>query len=265
MLWPAPSGNDARRAAPMTYASYVRVDGPERSASRYDRLEPIFQQMQHAAARVLRFDENYYSTVYRDYGKQTPRTKLAFYQSLLDHAMGVSRPGTRLLDVGCAFGDFLRNAPRQWDLVGSDINEYALDEARKRDSTITYFDGAFPPESAGTFDAVTALDVLEHMPAFDAVVEQIGDRLRPGGTFHFVVPVYDGPLGWVVHTLDKDPTHVHKMSRKFWLDYAASRFEIVKWTGIVRWMPPIGSYIHVPTDRLRAISPGIAVLCRRAG
>jgi hypothetical protein len=69
--------------------------------------------MQHAATRVVRFDENYYSTVYRDYGKQTSHAKLAFYQGLLDQAIGASHPATRLLDVGCAFGDFLRNAPRQ--------------------------------------------------------------------------------------------------------------------------------------------------------
>jgi hypothetical protein len=51
-----------------------------------------------------------------------PVRNLRFYQSLLNHAMGVSRPGTRLLDVGCAFGDCLRNTPRQLDLVGVEVN-----------------------------------------------------------------------------------------------------------------------------------------------
>ena len=220
--------------------------------------------MHHAVARSVRFDENYYTSVYRDYGKQTPSSKLAFYQSLLDEGLGARQAGTRLLDLGCAFGDFLHNAPPRWKRFGADINEFAVREARKRDCSITFFSGAFPPESAGTFDAITALDVLEHISDVEQIVARIHARLRPGGVFLFVVPVYDGPLGWVVHTLDKDPTHLHKMSRSFWLDFARERFEIVKWTGIIRWMPPVGSYIHVPTELMRTISPGIAVLCRKA-
>lgn len=221
--------------------------------------------MHHGVARDLAFDEHYYTSVYRDYGKQTPSTKLDFYQRLLDQTAGARGAGTRLLDLGCAFGDFLRNAPSAWDRIGVDVNVYAVDEARKRGGNITFFDGAFPPESIGSFDVITAFDVLEHIPDVDAIVEQIHARLRPGGVFLFVVPVYDGPLGWVVHTLDKDPTHLHKMSRKFWLGFALKRFELLKWTGIVRWMPPVGAYIHVPSDALRTISPGIAVVCRRAG
>jgi SAM-dependent methyltransferase len=220
--------------------------------------------MHHAVARTVRFDENYYSSVYRDYGKQTPLSKLAFYQSLLDQGLGMRRSGTRLLDIGCAFGDFLRYAPCEWERIGADINVYAVREARKRDDAIMFFGGPLPPASAGTFDAITALDVLEHIPDADSTVHEIHARLRSGGVFLFVVPVYDGPLGWVVHALDKDPTHLHKRSRWFWLDFAKKRFEILKWTGIVRWMPPIGSYIHCPTDSLRAVSPGIAVLCRRS-
>jgi hypothetical protein len=78
----------------------------------------------------------------------------------------------------------------------------------------------------------------------------------------FVVPVYDGPLGPVVRMLDGDPTHVHKESRDFWLDWAGERFVIQEWCGVFRYLLPRGPYINWPTQALRRIAPAIAVVVR---
>jgi hypothetical protein len=79
----------------------------------------------------------------------------------------------------------------------------------------------------------------------------------------FVVPVYDGPLGWLVRRLDKDPTHVHKMPRNFWLEWAARTFEVVEWLGTYRYLTPLGVYVHFASRRLRRWSPAVAVAARR--
>src|SRR5262249_3361336 len=109
----------------------------------------------------------------------------------------------------------------------------------------------------------TSFDVIEHIPDLDSTRRSIYSLLKPGGIFVFVVPVYDGPLGWVVHALDKDPTHIHKTRRTFWLDWAAASFEVLEWQGAFRYMTPFGVYLHYPSRILRRGSPAIAVVARR--
>jgi hypothetical protein len=77
------------------------------------------------------------------------------------------------------------------------------------------------------------------------------------------MPVYDGPTGPVIRRLDKDPTHIHKWDREAWLDLLGSRFNILDWQGAFRLLLPSGPYLHVPTRRLRAVSPAILVVARR--
>jgi hypothetical protein len=81
----------------------------------------------------------------------------------------------------------------------------------------------------------------------------------------FVVPVYDGLSGPIIRRLDRDPTHVHKWPRDRWLDWAASHFEVVDWTGILRWLTPLGYYLHVVTRLGKRHTPAILVTCRKRG
>src|SRR5207247_1900153 len=102
-----------------------------------------------------------------------------------------------------------------------------------------------------------------HIDDLDALAGEITAHLTDRGIFMFVVPVYDGPLGPLVHALDHDPTHIHKKARRFWLDWANRHFEVVDWWGLVRYLLPIGPYIHWPTRAWRSVAPAIAVVARR--
>lgn len=215
------------------------------------------------------FDAAYYETYYRNYRKQNPPRKLRHYARIIDRHLPSDAP-RRIHDVGCGFGLFLGSLDETWEICGSDPSEHAIGRAREtvprgRFAVGTATDGAADTEPAfeGPFGVVTALDVLEHVPKLDRAAEAIRRQLADGGLLLFVVPVYDGPLGPVVHLLDRDPTHVHKWPRRRWLDWAAREFELIDWSGALRYfLPVVKYYVYAPTRRLRRFTPAIAVVCR---
>ncbi len=206
------------------------------------------------------FERDYYRTVYRDYGRQNPPRKLAFYRDLIwQNLPAVEQP--RILEIGCAFGSFLSSLDGNWRKVGIDASQFALTQAARDDPRGSYLRavGTALPLS-GEFDVIAAFDVIEHINNLDAVAASVRRLLAPGGVFAFVVPVYDGPLGWLVHRLDKDPTHVHKHSRQWWMDWAQQYFSVVERVGVFRYLLPAGPYVHCPARTLYRVAPAIAVV-----
>lgn len=208
------------------------------------------------------FDERYFASCYGDYFRQNPRGKLRFYRELLQRHLPPS-PSPRVLDLGCAFGLFLAELPREFRKFGVDASHHALSAAASRLPAAHFInaDCGAPPISS-RFDAIVAFDVLEHIPSVDATLEFVHRSLTPNGVFLFVVPVYDGPLGPIVRWLDRDPTHVHKRSREWWLARIGRSFEVISWTGIVRYLVARRFYLHLPSSAIRGVAPAIAVVSR---
>jgi 2-polyprenyl-6-hydroxyphenyl methylase / 3-demethylubiquinone-9 3-methyltransferase len=96
----------------------------------------------------------------------------------------------RVLDVGCG-GGFLANALTLsgHDVVGIDLSPGSLRVARKRDATgrVAYgvADAYQQPFADQSFDAVAALDFLEHVEHPDRVIGEAARLLGPGGLFFF--------------------------------------------------------------------------------
>jgi len=216
------------------------------------------------------FEAGYFADNYRDYAAQNPPWKLRFYLSVIERLAPVGDGeghGRRLLDVGCGLGRFLAHAARHgdFDLAGTDLSRHAVEHNRQHWPDIPFevasaTDRPFPDER---FHALTAFDVIEHVPDLSAVAAAVTAMLRPGGLFVFVVPVYDGLSGPLIRRLDKDPTHVHKMPRKFWLDWAGEHFEVLEWWGMLRYLLPGRLYLHWPTRLGRNHTPAILVAARR--
>jgi 2-polyprenyl-6-hydroxyphenyl methylase/3-demethylubiquinone-9 3-methyltransferase len=108
----------------------------------------------------------------------------------------------RLLDVGCG-GGLLSNALARegFDVVGIDASEASLAVARSHDETkrVRYDcgDAAALPYPTASFDAVTAMDFLEHVENPAVVVAEAARVLRPLGTFFFHT-FNRNWLGWLV-------------------------------------------------------------------
>jgi SAM-dependent methyltransferase len=93
-------------------------------------------------------------------------------------------PGVRWLDFGCGNGGVVRHARThsKFDCVGFDIG-WITDRAKA--SGIPILGDEELNAAEGTFDLVTAIEVIEHIPDPASLFQQIFKLLKPGGYFLF--------------------------------------------------------------------------------
>lgn len=210
------------------------------------------------------FDREYFERNYRGYHRHNSPRKLNFYADLVRSHLAARNGAPRILEIGCGFGPFLRALGPDWRKFGVDRSEYAVYQAKAAlaDAALAVADATQVP-FRGPFDAIVSFDVIEHVPDLERAAQSIRGLLADDGVLVFVVPVYDGPLGPIVHLLDKDPTHIHKQSRAFWLDWANRHFQVIEAHGIIRYLLPIGKYLHLHSRIALRFGSAIAVCCRR--
>jgi len=97
----------------------------------------------------------------------------------------------RILDVGCGTGANLLMLSKYGDAEGVDVSEDALAFCRERGlDKVTLGAGEEMPYDDGTFDLVTAFDVVEHMDDDLAGLKEMRRVLRPGGRVLLFVPTF---------------------------------------------------------------------------
>ncbi|HEX5602840.1 MAG TPA: methyltransferase domain-containing protein, partial [Pyrinomonadaceae bacterium] len=97
----------------------------------------------------------------------------------------------RILDVGCGTGANLLMLSNYGDAEGVDVSEDALAFCRERGLTNVKLGAAEAlPYEDGTFDLVTALDVVEHLDDDLAGLREMRRVLRPGGRALLFVPTF---------------------------------------------------------------------------
>ena len=97
----------------------------------------------------------------------------------------------RILDVGCGTGANLLMLSQYGEAEGVDISEDALAFCRERGlDRVRLGAGEELPYEDGTFDLVTALDVVEHMDDDLAGLREMRRVLRPGGRVLLFVPTF---------------------------------------------------------------------------
>ena len=97
----------------------------------------------------------------------------------------VPRDARRVLDLGCATGTTGAALKQRQDVVVVGVErepEYAREAATRLDRVLTADIETLDPAELGTFDALLAADILEHLVDPWATLRRCAAVLRPGGT-----------------------------------------------------------------------------------
>lgn len=112
-------------------------------------------------------------------------------------------PGTKVIDVGCGAGRHSFEAYRRGaDVIAFDQNAEELADVdtmlqamgqageapKSAKAQVVVGDALALPYPDGTFDAVIASEILEHIPDDDDAIAELIRVLRPGGTLAVTVP-----------------------------------------------------------------------------
>ena len=87
-----------------------------------------------------------------------------------------------ILDVGCFDGGFLESLGSRYERHGIEINEQASQEAQRKGVDIIGTDFTDLEKMSGSYDGITALDVIEHVPDPFRFLALLARMTRPGGT-----------------------------------------------------------------------------------
>lgn len=201
--------------------------------------------------------------------------KVKYLQYLVGLLRSHGIRGGRVLDVGCGYGFLLAALESAgYEAHGIEVSAYAAEQARRRIRGQVIQQGAEEPFPFpdGHFDAVTLLDVIEHLAGYPAALASCARGLRPGGKL-FVITLNAHSLArpllgrrWAWH---QDPTHVHMFSARMLrrgLEAAGLEVETLKTesnfcsvgegTKFLKPLRVIGRVIHTPFlgDSLLAVA-----------
>jgi ubiquinone/menaquinone biosynthesis C-methylase UbiE len=134
----------------------------------------------------------------------------------LEWLLPIARGGGRLLDIGCASGYYsVAFAKAGGRATGIDISEASIALARRRaeDESVAerceFFRGDMRclPDNEGEYDAVSMIEVLEHVREQREAVKQAVGALRPGGLLLVTTPhAFDQIPRWRRLRLRNAPT-----------------------------------------------------------
>jgi SAM-dependent methyltransferase len=172
-----------------------------------------------------RFDRSYFHT--GPYAQVSFDRYSQYWWSNRFYALLARRYGPdqgKVLEVGCGLGHLLGWLSDRYQVYGTDINPWALVQAKHNVPRGNY--ARVPAEDLSafvgdTFQIVVAKHVLEHLPHPERAIAEISRVLAPGGILLAATPNLDSPMRalkkerWVGF---KDPTHISLERPQRWLE-----------------------------------------------
>jgi SAM-dependent methyltransferase len=109
--------------------------------------------------------------------------------------------GGRLLDLGCAYGFFLKEAERYFDVAGIELAEEAAQYGRQ--SGLNVVSGVADETNLariGPVDVISMFDVVEHLPQPHETLALCERYLKPGGIIVITTGDFASPLARLAGT-----------------------------------------------------------------
>jgi 2-polyprenyl-3-methyl-5-hydroxy-6-metoxy-1,4-benzoquinol methylase len=137
-------------------------------------------------------------------------------------------PTTRLLDVGCAQGEFAAAAVKRCgNVAGVDLNPQAIAIARAHVPDATFFCGELAPEVVGPgWDVITMFDFIEHVRSPVETLSAAASVLASNGQLLISTPRVDSTA--------------HRMLRTHWPQYREEHLVLFSVSGLERALRTAG-------------------------
>ena len=160
----------------------------------------------------------------------------------IDKSVGLA--GKRILDVGCGGGLLSEGmAARGAEVMGIDLSEkplgvarlHLLESGRKVDYLLVAVE-QLAEEMPNSFDAVTCLEMLEHVPDPSSIITACAKLVKPGGQIFFST-LNRNPKSYLFAVVGAE--YVLKMLPKGTHDYAKfiRPSELARWAKLARLEP----------------------------
>lgn len=131
----------------------------------------------------------------------------------VEKRLAASRPGFKVLDVGCGRGDNLRRLTRYGGRAyGIEPNVARAVEAQSLAPVVAAVGEALP-WAAETFDMIYISHVLHHAEDVEAVLRECCRCLRPGGVLFVIETIEDSPLLRLARAIQPSWEHDEVLNR----------------------------------------------------
>lgn len=163
------------------------------------------------------FSKKYFTVIYL---KQNSQERFNVFRENLKIIYRFVKEG-KLLDIGCAYGEFLSLAQQYFEVSGVDISAFALASAKKRlkNANLQVIDGSKEklPYKNESFDVVTCFDVIEHLANTQFLFSEVYRVLKKNGVFFITTPGHETLFSnFFGRFVADDPTHVNKNNYHIW-------------------------------------------------
>ncbi len=180
--------------------------------------------MSTSEPRPKPFNEDYFSTgpyAGVDFSRYSQYWWSNRYYARLVRRFGPTKG--RVLELGCGMGHLLTWLSDRYQVVGCDINPWALEQAQGNvpGGRFLLLSGdepyAFP---SAIFDILIAKHVVEHLHHPELAIAEMSRVLKPGGLLVLATPNLNSPMRarkkerWIGY---KDPTHISLKPPEEWL------------------------------------------------
>jgi SAM-dependent methyltransferase len=184
-----------------------------------------------------------------DYAKSDDDAKTFHPLKTASALRAYHQPPARLLDFGCGLGDLMRQARTLgYDAEGFEVSPFA--RAFARDQGFVVYE-RFEQLPAGSYDLVSAIEVLEHCFRPSIVFDVIYRVLKPGGTFIYTTYNIDRFVMAYRLGLQKDHDYIHPEGHiNFFGRNVVKRF--FKRSGFRGLAPSFEPYLVGPKGQVKA-------------